>query len=162
MQIYVGTYGKYNDGNLAGKWLQISDYQNKHEFVEACRKLHEDEHDPEFMFQDWEGLPDNTVGESHLDDLVFDFANIDQDDRDIIDAYMDATGQELDDALENALDSFRGYFDSVQDFGEELAADILEIPSNIEPYFDYEAYGRDCLLDMSHTTINHKIWVFWN
>ena len=53
-RIYVGSYGKYNSGNLCGAWLDLSDYSNKGEFYNACRELHKDENDPEFMFQDWE------------------------------------------------------------------------------------------------------------
>lgn len=162
MQVYVGTYGKYNSGNLAGKWLKIADYQDKDEFMQACAELHKDETDPEFMFQDWEGLPENVVSECFLDDLAFNLAAYDQDDFDIISAYMEATGAELKDALENALDNFRGCFDSVQEFGEQSAADFLDIPPHIESYFDHEAFGRDCLMDMAHTTIKHRLWVFWN
>ena len=39
-RVYVGTYNKYT---LFGKWLDLSDYPDKDEFLEACRELHEDE-----------------------------------------------------------------------------------------------------------------------
>ena len=54
--VYVGTYGKYNNGSLFGAWLDLSDYADKEEFYEACRELHKDEEDAEFMFQDWENV----------------------------------------------------------------------------------------------------------
>ena len=38
-KIYVGTYGKYNNGSLSGAWLDLSDYSDKEEFYEACREL---------------------------------------------------------------------------------------------------------------------------
>ena len=38
--VYVGTYGKYNNGSLFGAWLDLSDYADKEEFYEACRELH--------------------------------------------------------------------------------------------------------------------------
>ena len=41
--VYVGTYGKYNNGSLFGAWLDLSDYADKEEFYEACRELHKDE-----------------------------------------------------------------------------------------------------------------------
>lgn len=31
-QIYVGTYAKYNNGSIFGKWLDLSDYSDKNEF----------------------------------------------------------------------------------------------------------------------------------
>lgn len=71
-RIYVGTYAKYNDGSIFGKWLDLSDYSDKEEFYEACRELHKDEHDPELMFQDWEYIPSGLIGESWLSDNIFE------------------------------------------------------------------------------------------
>jgi antirestriction protein len=55
-QLYVGTYGKYNAGRLHGKWLDLTNYSDKEEFYEACKEVHKTEHDPEYMFQDKEGI----------------------------------------------------------------------------------------------------------
>lgn len=57
-KVYVGTYKKYNEGNLAGAWLDLSNYGSYAEFVTACKKLHGDERDPELMIQDTEDFPD--------------------------------------------------------------------------------------------------------
>lgn len=54
MKLYVGTYAKYNSGSLFGSWLDLDKYANAEEFEAACRRLHSDERDPEFMFQDVE------------------------------------------------------------------------------------------------------------
>ena len=48
-RIYVGTYAKYNNGSIYGKWLDLSDYSDKEEFYEACHELHGDEPDAEFI-----------------------------------------------------------------------------------------------------------------
>ena len=70
-RVYVGTYGKYNAGSLFGEWLDLSDYSDKEEFYDACRELHKDEEDAEFMFQDWENVPENLIGESWLSENFF-------------------------------------------------------------------------------------------
>lgn len=57
-RVYVGTYGKYNAGSIAGKWVDLSDFKNYDQFVKACAEVHKDERDPEFMIQDYEGMPD--------------------------------------------------------------------------------------------------------
>ena len=57
-RVYVGTYGKYNNGSLFGKWLDLSDYNTYGDFLKACKQLHKGERDPEFMIQDSEGFPD--------------------------------------------------------------------------------------------------------
>ncbi|NCH73591.1 antirestriction protein ArdA [Cronobacter dublinensis] len=53
--VYVGTYHKYNCGSIYGQWFDLTDFDDEDEFQEACRALHANESDPEFMFQDWEG-----------------------------------------------------------------------------------------------------------
>lgn len=68
---YVGTYGKYNDGSIEGAWLDLADYATYQEFKKACRELHKDESDPEFMIQDWEGLPDGFPASESIDEQTF-------------------------------------------------------------------------------------------
>ena len=54
LQVYVGTYRKYNEGSLYGKWINLSDYSDLEAFYKDIRELHKDEKDPEYMFQDYE------------------------------------------------------------------------------------------------------------
>lgn len=70
--VYVGTYSKYNNGSLSGKWLDLSDYSDKEEFYETCQELHGDETDAEYMFQDWENIPSGLIGESWISDHILD------------------------------------------------------------------------------------------
>lgn len=70
-RVYVGTYGKYNSGSIAGAWLNLADYKNKEEFLAACARLHKNEPDPEFMFQDWEGVPSWLIRESWISPEVW-------------------------------------------------------------------------------------------
>src|SRR5690606_32039612 len=70
--VYVGTYGKYNDGSIFGEWLNLSDYADKEEFYTACMELHNDEADPEFMFQDYENIPNGLIGECWISDSIFE------------------------------------------------------------------------------------------
>ena len=72
MKIYCGTYAKYANGSIDGAWLDLEDYSDKDEFLAACRELHKDEADPEFMFQDWEGIPDDMVSEFHVSPECWD------------------------------------------------------------------------------------------
>ena len=70
--VYCGTYKKYNEGSLDGGWLHLGKYQNGAAFLEACKKLHADESDPEFMYQDSEYLPDEFYSESCIYPEVFE------------------------------------------------------------------------------------------
>ena len=61
--VYVGTYHQYNGGSIFGKWFDLTDFDDEDEFYDACRALHASEDDPEFMFQDWEGIPSQFASE---------------------------------------------------------------------------------------------------
>lgn len=71
--VYVGTYAKYNNSSIFGKWLDLTDYSDKDEFYEACKELHADENDPEFMFQDYENIPKFLISESHISEKAFEY-----------------------------------------------------------------------------------------
>ena len=62
-RIYVGTYAKYNEGSLRGKWIDLSECYDQDEFMEVCHELHQDEEEPELMFQDWENIPEELIDE---------------------------------------------------------------------------------------------------
>lgn len=68
----IGTYAKYNNGSIFGKWFDLSDFTDKDDFMTACAELHKDEEDPEFMFQDWENIPDDLICESWLCNNFFE------------------------------------------------------------------------------------------
>lgn len=70
--VYCGTYKKYNEGSLDGGWLHLGKYQSGTAFLEACKKLHADESDPEFMYQDFEYLPGEFYSESCIYPEVFE------------------------------------------------------------------------------------------
>lgn len=150
--IYVGTYAKYNDGSLFGKWMKLSDYADKDEFYRACAELHKDEADPEFMFQDWEYIPDGLIGESWVSSLVWGLMEQDEDDLEIACHYLSACSVKLedyenaDDLIAEAKEKFVGYYNSLEDLGI-AEAEYLNIPDYIERYFDYEAFGCDCAYD---------------
>ena len=58
VRVYVGTWKKYNNGSIYGKWLTLNNYSTYDEFLSACHQVHLNEKDPEFMIQDKEGIPD--------------------------------------------------------------------------------------------------------
>ena len=123
-RVYVGTYNKYNSGSLFGKWLDLSDYSDKDEFLEACRELHEDEQDPEFMFQDYENIPEALISESWLSEKFFEL-------RDAI--------EKLSETEQEAIFVWCDHHNS--DISEEDADDLI---SSFED--EYQGEYRDCLL----------------
>lgn len=57
-KVYVGTYAKYNNGNLDGAWISLNSCDSYDDFLKKCAAIHKDEEDPEFMIQDSEYMPD--------------------------------------------------------------------------------------------------------
>jgi len=146
--VYVGTYAKYNNGSIEGGWLKLSNYNNKDSFIEACRKLHKDESDPELMFQDFEYIPCSMIGESWIEGKFWDYINLVDDylDADIIQAAID-----LDIEPENIEDAFSGQYDDDESFAIETAeACGFEEPS-VWPYncINWEQAARDLMYDYS-------------
>ena len=114
LQVYVGTYGKYTAGSIAGKWLDLSDYTDQSEFYSACKELHKNEHDPELMFQDTDGLPEGSYSESWISEQLWEFLDLEDSEREVVLAYSEIL--DFEQALENALDRFCGRFDTHEDF----------------------------------------------
>jgi antirestriction protein len=162
-RIYVGTYAKYNAGSLKGKWLDLEDYADADEFAAACAELHADEHDPELMFQDWEGIPEGMIGESHLSADVWEWLAMDEDDREVLAMYRAAVDSTA--TLEAAQEAYQGnHYSSEQDFAQELADDLgIEI-GNTWPHncIDWEQAARDLFMQdyTSHRDSAGNLWVF--
>ena len=49
-----------------------SDFYDLDDFIEHCAEIHEDEEEPEYMFQAWEEIPDGLIAESHLEETFFE------------------------------------------------------------------------------------------
>lgn len=161
VSVYVGTFKKYNEGNLFGKWLMLGDYYNYEEFIQACRELHEDEEEPELMFQDWE-CPDELRGfisEVGLDENLFLLNDVQEDEEQVI-AYLEHMGEISEEYINEARDNYVGQFGDYYELGEYFIDDLqcMELPGNVRNYFDFEAYGRDISFDL----IEAGGYYFWN
>lgn len=161
-RVYVGTYGKYNRGNLSGAWLNISEYANKAEFTEACKRLHADEINPEFMFQDWANVPEGLITESSINDDLFminDFAAILTEEEKIAFQFWLSYRPDL---WYKFTDCYIGDYSSEinpeEAFAESIAPDFSAIYAavtdraareqlaTLEMYFDSAKYARDLFL----------------
>ena len=149
-QVYVGTYAKYNNGSIAGAWLNLEEYKDKEEFYAACAELHKDEEDAELMFQDFEGFPEKFYCESGLPEELFDWLALDDNEKEILEAYIEATG-DASATLDNANDAYYGHFDSDVDFTQQLLEDCGDRPKDLPNYIviDWEATARQIMWDYS-------------
>jgi antirestriction protein len=159
MRIYVGTYGKYNDGSIKGAWLDLEDYSDKEDFLAACHELHKDESDPELMFQDFEGIPEGMVSESHIDAEVWEVLAMPEEDRELLTLYRENCDRDA--TLEDAKDRYCGTYASEADWAEEFLEEsgaLKEVPKSLRYCIDFEKYARDSgMLFIDH---NGEVMVF--
>lgn len=151
-KIYVGTYAKYNNGNLFGKWLDLADYSSAEEFYNASKELHSDEDDPELMFQDWENDPGNFISESSINIGVWEYLNningMSEDEIIAYGEYISEMGNDPSD-IEDFKESWNGKWDSEISFAENLVDDCYDLEKtmgNLSSYFDYEKFARDLFI----------------
>lgn len=164
--VYVGTYAKYNSGNLAGAWLNLEDYANLEDFLAACAELHKDEADPEFMFQDFQGFPREYYSESSLPNALWDWLDLSDDDRELLAVYADWTCDK-NATIDDARDKFQGRYRNREEWAEQYAEEtglLASVPENLRAYFDLDAFARDCEIGGNMAFIEHngETWAFNN
>lgn len=162
-KIYVGTYRKYNEGSLKGDWLDLADYANKDDFLEACTELHSDEVDPELMFQDWEDIPSRFISESNIDERVWEWLELSEDEREVVTAYMEDIDHMA--SISTAMECYEGSHDSPEDWARDFwdqTGMVSEVPEFAQNYIDYEQYARDAQLggDMTFVENGGKVRAF--
>jgi antirestriction protein len=147
--IYVGTYEKYNNGSIAGKWLNLGDYDNIDGFYKACKDLHGDEVDPELMFQDWEYIPERFISESFIDFKYWDY--MDHIENSHLDFETFEAGMSLGIPYGHIESFYYGQYDTDQDFTIEYFENTQGELNNKWPYncIDWDQASRQLMEDFN-------------
>ena len=151
--VYVGTYAKYNNGSIAGKWINLlDDVADREEFNAMIAELHNDEADPEYMFQDYENMPRGIVSETSINwDYIDGLRRVlEEHGEDYAEAYALFVGDFHDTDVDNFLESYCGQYISEEDYAAELleeTGDLNALPQSLRCYFDYEKFARDLFIN---------------
>ena len=117
--VYCGTYAKYNNGSLYGMWIDLSTFENYHDFMEFCNRLHANEAEPELMFQDYEHYPEQWYCEGCMGESTFDkikaYAELSEEKREAYEAYLSNWDEGT---LEDFEERYEGKYESPEDFAE--------------------------------------------
>lgn len=148
--LYCGTYGKYNEGNLCGMWVDLSTFDSYEDFVNFCCAIHADEYDPELMYQDYENMPGSLYSESMGEkgfEKIMEYCEL-CDDYSVsaVDDFLEWSSSE---DLDRMHDAYVGVYDSEEDFAEELLSDCYDLDNmmgSLACYFDYEKFARDLFM----------------
>lgn len=139
-KIYVADLEAYNNGKLVGEWLDLSDYNDAEELMDAIQDFLKTSGGEEYAIHDYENLPSSMyseyMGEKDFQQ-IYDMMDLAKDKDLPLDVVMEVVSQ-FD---ESALDEYNGSYDSAVDFAEELVDDI-----GIQSFIDFTYY-----LDISET-----------
>lgn len=160
LKIYVGTYYKYNNGDVSGKWISLP--TDEETLRNELRAVAGNEKDPEFMIQDFETAIDGM--EPAESENIFELNNImtQLKELDITDNNSDAAkalsvmlnrGASFEEALQKIIDGEYNFIaiDELQwnlefALGVALTDDLGGVEQidrdTLEQNFDYEKYGR--------------------
>ena len=157
MKLYVGTYRKYNEGSLAGEWIDLNDFSSAEEFYEHCAELHEDEDDPEFMFQDYEseisGEGTAFYSESGISEKYWEYLDeVPDDEKEAFLTYCNHMGYDIDESIpyDSFQEAYQGDYSSDEEFAQEMAENIGAMPEghNWPSYcIDWEWAARELMFD---------------
>lgn len=146
---------KTDNGDNPSQWLKIIDYGSLDEFMKACKELHKDEEEPEFIFYYSGGVPQLINSENHVNPILFELCAIckglDSEEREAFTNWCEyVTESELEADSTSIKDKFNacfiGQFDSDVDFAYHVLDNTEDgIPSHIERYIDYSSCASDLL-----------------
>ena len=152
--LYCGTYGKYNEGNFGGMWVNISTFDSYEDFINFCKAIHADEEYPEIMCQDGENIPDSLCCESMGEEgfnKILKYLELCDDYG--FSAVYDFLEWYTPDDLDNMNDSYVGVYESEEDFAREIVNDCYDLDNmmgSLACYFDYEKLARDLFISDYH------------
>lgn len=142
---FITNLAKYLDCELVGQWIDFP--IDEDELAEVLEEIGINEEHEEFFFTNWEtDYPEITksLGQFESIEDVNDWAEgIDFYDASFIAAIIEATGCDLQEALDNAdnVTFYEGY--TLEEVAENIVEDCYDLPEIAERYFDYEAFARD-------------------
>lgn len=163
--VYVGTYGKYNNGSIMGAWLDLSTFFDYEEFLNTCKLLHADEADPEFMFQDYENFPREWYYEGGMGEEIFDkikdYSELNDAEKELFELYMDEFDKDIDPSwFKNRISSV--FYGSYEDFAREIYCGE-SVPEWLDNYIKWDDLGEDLLQGEKYVwTEEGKLAVFQN
>lgn len=174
INIYIANLGKYNEGELVGKWVELPCDDLEKELRSIGVSDEPDENGmyyEEYAIHDYDtDIPGLKIGEydnlDELNELAEKVENLDSSEKIALRGFL-KNGSSLEDALEGVENVNYAIYWNCYDM-EDVARAIIEetgmlqgIPDEIAWYFDYEAYGRD--LDLEGTFIfvdNHCVELY--
>jgi antirestriction protein len=133
-RIYVADLEAYNNGRLEGEWLDLADYNDADELMDAIQDVLKKSGGEEYAIHDVEYVPSSMyseyMGKRDFEQLyeMMDLADRNDLPLSVVLTVVSEYGSE-------AVNEFYGKYDSADDFAQQLVDDI-----GIESFTDFERY----------------------
>lgn len=163
-RVWIGCLAAYNAGTLHGEWIDAD--QDAEDIAEAINAVlasspvaNAEEYDI-FDFDACFGMrPRSTSAEriAEVGSFISDHGELGVS----VAKHFDNDINQTTEALEH---NFRGEYDSLVEFAEELVQETQDLTDWILAYFDFDRYARDLELGGEVFTVilkNGKVAVFW-
>ncbi len=153
--VYVGTYKKYNNGDLFGCWIDITSFDSYEDFIATCKYLHADEKDPEIMLQDYTCFPRSFYCESGLDketyEAILEYYALSDDEKDAYEVYCE---YECEPSVEKFKQRYLGEYNDLEEYAidnDDISASFIgvdyDVFQQISGYIDYSRIAREMDID---------------
>lgn len=158
LNVYLTNLGKYNEGELLGKWVEVTTDTNWQEELKSIGVADNTEYE-EYFITDFESNfgfhVDEYTSLHELNEIAEKIEKINNDNYQIeFRAILEALGNDsLEEAYNICTSGSYWYCDDVsydEDLGHYVVDEGLfgvEIPEKLINYLDYEAIGRDIRLN---------------
>ncbi|HDN2514149.1 TPA: antirestriction protein ArdA [Clostridioides difficile] len=164
MRVYIANLGKYNEGELVGDWFTPPiDWDDLKERIGLNSEYEE------YAIHDWE-LPFD----------ISEYTSIEYINR-LCSMAEELESMDIGEALRDIQNAFFSSFKELYDNKDDIicypecddmtdvayylideCGSLGEIPSSIQRYIDYEAYGRDLEINGSFVITNHGVFEYAN
>lgn len=161
-KIYVACLAAYNNGILHGSWIDATTgAEHIRDEIKNMLAASPIPHAEEWAIHDYEGFEGINLSEYEDIEAVADIAEMIVKHGSAFAAYAQYVGLQYT-TEQDFEDTYQGLWDSEKDFAEYLADETMNIPENIQSYFDYEKFSRDLFINdyFSIETTDYKVHVF--
>ena len=164
MRVYITNLGKYNDGELIGEWFILPI-----DFEEVKERIGLNNEYEEYAIHDWE-LPFE----------ISEYTSIEEINR-LCSMAEELASMDMGEAISDIQNPFFSSFQELYEHKDDIIyypecndmTDVAyylinecgalgEIPTSIQDYIDYEAYGRDLEISGSFVITNHGVFEYIN
>lgn len=168
-RIYVASLADYNAGHLHGRWIDLGagvTYEDVMDEIEEMLSTSKEPIAEEWAIHDYEGFAGLSVSEYEDIAVVVEWAEHIAEYGEAFALWVANDPTYNTDPME-FQDQYRGEWDSLEDFAENLADDLGmfdNVNDTFRTYFDFEAFARDLEIGgdvWTATDSAYSVHVFW-